>query len=260
MIGRPLLRALRALLVATAVAVALTGCIEDGPEADSGTIAPGPVGPVPAPSGPLTLDRVVGIVGAADASATMSFTPGDTISTSGDDLASENDYFVDNGGTPASCAGVVSAPYLVSAHDTGERLDDPSALIGTFSEVDEDRFGLIQVYARQFDDAATASAFFTELSAAVDGCGGYQLADGPTVTVDAVPEGLTQLEGLPAGVTGLAYREALRHSQSTGVTIDFYQRDGVVISVYGELTTSSTITQTQVDAISETVASRLGLL
>ena len=246
-----------ALLAAIALSVALAACVENGPENDPGTAAPAPVGPAPVPSGPLTLDRVVGIVSESDASATMTFTPGQ-LSTSGDDLASENDYFLGNAGAPAACAGVVSAPYLVSAHDTGARLDDPSALVGTFAEVDEDRFGLIQVYARQFDDAATASGFFTELSATVAGCSGYKLFDGDTVTVDAVPNGVTTLDGLPAGVSGIRYTETLRQSDSTGVTIEFYQRDGVVISVYGELTSSSTITQAEVDAISTAVATRLG--
>ncbi|HEV7741639.1 MAG TPA: hypothetical protein VGO65_04410, partial [Pseudolysinimonas sp.] len=70
----------------------------------------------------------------------------------------------------------------------------------------------------------------------------------------------TTLEGLPSGVTGIRYDETLRNSDSTGVTIEFYQRDGVVISVYGELTGSSTITQAQVDAIAGEVATRLGQL
>jgi hypothetical protein len=255
---RRLPRFARAVLVATALTLALGACVESGPESDPGTLAP--VGPAPAPSGPLTLDRVVGIVSDGDASATMSFTPGSELSTSGDDLLSENDYFAGNAGAPAECAAVVSAPYLVSAHDTGARLDDPSALIGTFSELDENRFGLVQVYARQFDDAATASGFFTELADAVHGCAGYKLYDGDTVTVDAVPKGVTTLEGLPSGVTGIRYDETLRNSDSTGVTIEFYQRDGVVISVYGELTGSSTITQAQVDAIAGEVATRLGQL
>ena len=250
-------RSAPALLVALALSIVLSGCVDTGAETDPGTTDPAPIGPVPVASGPLTLDRVVGIVSEDDASATMSFTPGE-LSTSGDDLASENEYFEGNAGRPAECAGVVSAPYLVSAHDTGSRLDDPSALVGTFSEVDEDRFGLIQVYARQFDDAATASGFFTELTATVAGCAGYQLFDGDTVTVDAVPKGITTLDGLPAGVSGIRYLESLRNSDSKGVTIEFYQRDGIVISVYGELTGSSTITQAQVAAIAGDVATRLG--
>ena len=85
--------------------------------------------------------------------------------------------------------------------------------------MDEDRYGLIQVYARQFDDAATASGFFTELTAAVHGCAGYKLYDGDEVTVDAVPKGVTKLEDLPEGVTGIRYVEKLRDSASKGVTI-----------------------------------------
>lgn len=250
----------RTLIVAAALSLALTACVGQAPEADPGTADPAPVGPAPAPSGPLTLDRVVGIVSEADATASMTFTPGDTLSTSGDDLASETDYFTGNAGKPAKCAGVVSAPYLVSEHDTGDRLDDPSALIGTFTEVDEERFGLIQVYARQFDDAATASGFFTELSKSVDGCDAYKLYDGKKVTVDAVPKGISKLDGLSGDVTGIRYRETLRNSKSKGVTIEFFQRDGIVISVYGELTNSSTIDQKQVDTIADAVATRLGQL
>lgn len=251
-------RPLRLLVPLLALSLVLTGCLDDrSVEQDPGTAAP--VGPEPAPTGPLTLESVLTIVGSDDAGQNTTFTPGDALSTSGDDLESEEDYFTGNAGTPAQCAGAVSSPYLVSEHDTGDRSDDPSYLVGTFSEVDESRFGLIQVYARQFDDATIASDFFSELTATVAACPGYTLSDGTTVTVNVTALKLTPLTGLPEGVTGVRYAETLKSSASNGVTIDFYQREGVVISVYGELTPSSTITQAQVDAIGADVAQRLAL-
>lgn len=256
----PVVAGLRAPIVAVALALLLTGCVGGSPESVPVPSDTAPVGPVPAPSGPLALDQVYGIVSDADASATMSFTAGGGLSTSGDDLASENDYWTDSSGSPAKCAGVVSSPYLVSAHDTGPRLDDPSYLAGTFTEVDENRFGLIQVYERQFDDAATASDFFDEFIETVKGCPGYTLSSGGKVTLDVVKLAVSTIRDLPEGVSGLHYVETMKGGASKGVTIDFYRRDGVVVSVYGELTSSSTITQKQVDAISASVAQRLGVL
>ena len=248
------------LLLATAalVALGLGGCVAQTPETSE---TAGPVGPVAPGGGPLTLESVLGIVSELDGPATSSFSAGDSSSTSGADLQSEQNYWVSVGGRPEQCAGVVSSPYLVSASDTGERADDPSALLGTFTEIDEERFGLVQVYARQFDDAATASGFLSEVTAVVQGCPGYQLVDPDgVVTWNAVGLTVTPLAGLPSTVAGIEYLETLQDSASQTVTTTFLQRDGVVISVYGELTGSSSMTQADVDTISSDVAERLGLL
>jgi hypothetical protein len=246
----------RARLAAVLVVLALSACAPtpsaDPPQDDA------PIGPV-AP-GPLTLQRVAGIITDADAPSTTLFTPGDTVSTSGEDLASEIDYWISVGGAPQTCAAVVSSPYLVSGHDTGARLDDPSALIATLTEVDEDRFGLIQVYARQFDDAATASAFLDEVTDAVNRCEGYTLSDDGTVSYRAVTLRIEPLEQLPAGVAGLHYVETVESSLSTGVTTSFLQRDAIVLSVYAETTASSTISAAQADELTATIASRLAAL
>jgi hypothetical protein len=247
------------LVTAVALSLALSGCLDDrSVEMDPGTIAP--VGPEPAPSGALTLEKVMAIVGESDGGDNTVFTAGAELSTSGDDLLAENEYFSGNKGKPAECAPVVSSPYLVSSLDTGARADDPSYLVGTYSEVDEQRFGLIQVYARQFDDAATASGFLREVRDAVAACPGYRLYDGDTVTLDVTKLKVASLSGLPDDIAGLRYIETLKSSASDGVTIDFLQKDAIVISVYGETTPSSTITQEQIDGISADVVLRLDVL
>ena len=251
------IRLLATLFVPVALAtVALAGCVdENGGPAPDPTDAPiGPVAPAPAA---LTLDSVAGIVSADDITETTTFTPGGELSTSGDDLASENDYWIAVEGTPQRCAPVVSAPYLVSGHDTGDRLDDPSVLVGTMTENDENRFGVIQIYARQFDDAATARAFLAELTASVGDCGGYTLAEDGVVNFSASGLAIAELDDLPDGVTGLHYTEAVDSSSSTGVTTSFLQREGIVIAVYTETTTSSTISAAGADALTATIASRL---
>jgi hypothetical protein len=250
-------RLLAVLLCTVAIGSAvLTGCVsaDDGRVPDT---TDAPVGPVAPDTGPVTLDRIVGIVSAADATATTSFTGGDSLSTSGDDLASESDYWVAVEGSPEQCAPVVSAPYLVSDFDTGERLDDPSALLGTLTEIDENRFGVIQVYARQFDDAATAQSFLSELTDAVGGCDGYTLAEDGTVNFAASDLTIASLDGLPEGISGLRYSESVSSSSSTAVTTSFLQRDAVVISVYAETTTTSTIDAAGADALTATIAQRL---
>jgi hypothetical protein len=237
----------------------LTGCVGQDPEPDPvDTVQIGPVAPS---SGAVTLDRVLAIVGDDDASPTTLYMSDGTLSTSGADLDSEDAYFAQVGGTPPECAGVVSSPYLVSAYDTGARLDDPSALIGTFTEVDEDRFGLVQVYARQFDDAATASGFLAELTTTVQGCAGYRFVDPDgAVTWNASGLAVGPLDGLPAGVTGLHYSETVTDTDATAVTTAFLQRDGIVIAVYGELYPSSTITTADVQAVAAAIAGRIALL
>jgi hypothetical protein len=244
---------------ALAVALVLAGCVGQAP--DPAPVDTAPIGPVAPPSGPVTLDRVLAIVEEDDASPTTLYTADGTLSSSGADLQSEDAYFAQVGGTPAECAGVVSSPYLVSALDVGARLDDPSALIGTFTEVDEDRFGLVQVYARQFDDAARASAFLAEFAAAVQGCPGYRFIDGAgTVTWNATGLTVAPLDALPTGVAGLQYHETVTDTDATAVTTALLQRDGVVIAVYGELYPSSTITPADVEAVAEAIAGRLGVL
>jgi len=250
---------LRLPLILVALSAALVGCVGE-PSPPDETTTEVPVGPLPAPDGPLTLDRVVGIVTAADGPATTEFSGPGELSTSGADLASESDYWVAVGGRPAQCAGVVSAPYLVSAADTGNRLDDPSSLLGTLTEIDEERFGLVQVYARQFDDAGTASGFLTELTATVQSCSSYQLVDGDTVTWNAVALAIVPLSDPPSGVSGLRYVETLRDSSALEVTTTFLQRDGIVISIYGEIIDSSTISEADVDAVAGLIAGRLAQL
>lgn len=252
-------RVVALVVAAAALTFVLSGCLDDrSVEMDPGTMAP--VGPQPGPSGSLTLEKVMAIVGADDGGDNTSFSAGTELSTSGDDLAAEIEYFASNGGTPAVCAPVVSSPYLVSALDTGARGDDPSYLVGTFTELDEDRFGLIQVYARQFDDPATASGFLAEFRAAVAACPAYQLRDGDSVTLDVTKLRVSALSGLPDDVAGIRYVETLRNSASESVTIDFVQKGPIVISVYGETTPSSTITQEQIDGISADVVLRLDVL
>lgn len=247
---------MRPAITGALVLVLLTGCVSA--QTPDGTDAP--VGPQPPTSGSLTLESVDGIVTDNDLPATTIYSPDGTISNAAADLASEQDYWISVGGRPDACAGVVSAPYLVSASDTGDRLDDRSALLGTATEIDEDRFGLIQVYARQFDDAATASGFLTELTQTVAGCSSYQLVDGDTVTWNAVALQVAPLTDLPADVSGLRYVETLRDSSALAVTTTFLQRDGIVVSIYCETTTTSTMTQDDAAAVADAVAERLGLL
>jgi hypothetical protein len=242
-----------------AVGLGLTGCV--GQQAAPAPVDTAPIGPVAPADGAVTLDQVLAIVGEDVASPTTLYSADGTLSTSGADLDSEDAYFAQVGGTPAECAGVVSSPYQVSSYDTGDRLDDPSALIGTFTEIDEDRFGLVQVYARQVDDAATASGFLTELTATVHGCAGYRFVDTDgAVTWSAAGLTVAPLDSLPAGVAGLHYGETVTDSDATAVTTAFLQRDGIVIAVYGELYPSSTITPSDVQAVASAIASRLALL
>ena len=64
----------------------------------------------------------------------------------------------------------------------------------------EDLFGLVQVYGRIFDDAATASGFLDAFVQTVAGCAGYQLAaeDG-TVTYQAIGLHLEESATAPVG-------------------------------------------------------------
>jgi hypothetical protein len=238
--------------------VGLTACVGAPAPVDEA-----PIGPAPAPAGPLTLDRVAGILTADDVPATTSLTIGTTLSTSGDDLAAENDYWVAVGGRPAECADVVAAPYLVSSFDAGSDalLDDPSALIATVTELEEERFGLIQVYAREFDDTAAAQAFLAGFPESVAVCPAYQFVDGDTVTYDAVALSVQPLTETGDGdVTALVYRETLGDSADHRTTVYFLQRDGIVVSVYGEVLPSSTLTDADIESVAGTIALRLGQL
>jgi hypothetical protein len=248
-------RRLTAALVALSLGAGLTGCV--GAPAETGS-AP-PIGPVPAPTGPLTLERVAGIVGQDDVPPTTRLTVGTTISSAAEDLAAENDYWVAVGGQPEQCREVVAAPYLVTSADAGS--DDPSALLATVTELDEERFGLIQVYAREFDDSAAAGAFLAGFQADVAGCPGYQFVDDGAVTYDAVALSLEQLApGGDGEVAALEYRETLGDSAEHRTSVYLLQRDGIVISIYGEILPSSTITDADLESLAGKVAIRLGMI
>jgi hypothetical protein len=246
-----------AAAVAVSLVLALSGCVgtseEDIP-------SQGPIGPQPAPEGPLTLNSVAGIVTDSDVPATTTLTVGTTVSTSGDDMVTERDYWTAVGGRPAECQDVVSAPYLVSSADAASRdlLDDPAALLATVTELDEERFGLIQVYARQFDDAVSARDFLDSFETLVAGCPSYQFVDDGVVTYDAVALSVHPL-ATDGNVYALEYRETLGDAGHS-TTVYFLQREGIVISVYGEILPSSTITDADVDAIAGNVAIRLGMV
>jgi len=242
-------------VAAAGLLLSLVACSAQAPDAAPGP--DGPIGPVPPSAAPLSLAGLAGIVTDADAPATGVFAPGDTASTSGEDLASERDYWSAVGGRPDECADVVAAPYIVSAHDTGARLDDPSGLLATITEVDEERFGLIQVYAREFDDGGTAEGFLTEVRAAVDACPGYELIADGAVNWRTVSFDVTTLRDLPGAVSGIRYVETVRSDHAESAQTSFVQRGPVVVSVYAEITGSSTLTASDADRITLAIATRL---
>lgn len=251
---------IRLPLAALTLMLALSACVGAPVPVDEG-----PIGPQPAPAGPLTLNRVAGIVTADDVPATANLTIGTTLSTSGDDMVAERDYWIAVGGRPDECQDVVSAPYLVSSSDATSRdlLDDPSALLATVTELDEERFGLIQVYAREFDDEAVARAFLTTFKTTVAGCPGYQFVDDGVVTYDAIAlsvEPLAEAGDDEGTVSALVYRETLGDSADHRTTVYFLQRDGIVLSVYGEVLPSSTITDADIESLAGTLAIRLATL
>lgn len=252
------MRPVASALAGTVLVLTLSGCVPPAP-AESPSSAP--VGPTAPTTGPLTLQRIAGIVGAGDASATMTFSPDGTVSSSGEDLASETDYWVAVGGRPEACADVVSAPYVVSRADAAAaaRLDDPSALLGTFTELDEGRFGLIQVYARQFDDAATAAGFLDAFATTVDGCPAYQLVDDGQITYDAVGLSVSR-PAATADVAALVLEESLGDSPQHRTVLHLLQREGIVLAVYGEVFPTSTIVLDDVERIAGDLALRLAVL
>jgi hypothetical protein len=251
---------IRLPLTALGLMLALTACV-----GAPGPVDEVPIGPEPAPTGPLTVKRVAGIVTADDVPATASLLIGTTQSTSGDDMVAERDYWIAVGGQPAECQDVVSAPYLVSSSDAASRdlLDDPSALLATVTELDEERFGLIQVYAREFDDETAARAFLAGFQTTVAGCRAYQFLDDGAVTYDAIAlavEPVAEAGGEEGTVSALVYRETLGDSPDHRTTVYFLQRDGLVLSVYGEVLPSSTITDADIESLAGTIAIRLATL
>ena len=246
-------RAILPALTAISLCAVLAGCVGAAP-APSSTPTSAPIGPVAPPEGPLTLDAVRSILSIDDVPPTTLLNLAGTSSTAEADLASERDYWVSVGGSPDQCADVVAAPYLVSSNDVGTRLDDPSLLIGTVTEVDEERFGLVQLYGRQFDDPATAAGFLDEFTAFVDACPAYQLNG-----YDAVDLSAKRLTGSDA-VAGIEYREKVSDSDEHTTTVYFLQRDSVMVSIYAELFESSTITAADVDRIADDVTERMAIL
>jgi hypothetical protein len=239
------------------LAAVLTGCVPTSP------VEPGadPQGPVPPATGPITLERLATVVSAEDAPRSATFDVGEA-STSGADLASEQDYWVAVGGSPEQCADIVSSPYLVSAADVDDerRLDDPSGTLGTFTEA-EDLFGLSQVYGRVFDDEASASGFLDALGQVVAGCPGYQLtgADGqPNYVASALT--FEESATAPAGTRVVMYGETVTGSEILSVRTTFIQHETAVVAVYAELYPSSTMTGADVAKISDAVATRMAAL
>ena len=246
------------VLAAASTILILAACVAAFPDTDQPDQGPLP----PASDGFVALDQLATLVTEADAPATMLVQVGE-VSASGADLTSEQGYWVSVGGEPAECADVVSSAYLVSSADTGDRADDPTGLIGMFTEIDEDRFGLMQAYARQFDDAPTAALFLQELRQTVVGCPGYRLigADG---TSNWTTSELQLTEG-PAGPAGLdmeslRYEEIVQDSDALGLTITFLRRDNVMVAVYAESYPTSTFTDGDASAIATAAYERMSAL
>ena len=92
----------------------------------------------------------------------------------------------------------------------------------------------------------------------VAACPGYRFLDDGVATYDAVALSVEQLA--PAGdgeVAALEYHETL-DSADHSTTVFFLQRDRIVISVYGEILPSSTITEAALESLTGTVAIRFG--
>jgi hypothetical protein len=224
-------------------------------------LAGAPQGPQPPSNAAITLEHLAGLVTEADAPPQALFDVGQA-STAGADLLSEQDYWISVGGTPDECADIVSSPYLVSSDDAGDlaRADDPTGAIGTFTE-QEDRFGLVQVYARAFDDAATASGFIDTFLATVAGCGGYRFVG----TDGEVSYGASALEAVespaaPVGTRVLTYSEVVAGSDALGAGITFVQHENSVVAIYSELYPSSTMTSADVAGLADALSVRLAAL
>jgi hypothetical protein len=248
-----------ATLAAVTLVVLLGACSE--PAAPVETPSGEPQGPLPPSDAGITLQQLAGVVTEADAPPEALFAVG-AASTSGADLRSEQDYWASVGGTPAECADVVSSPYLVTSADAADpgRTDDATGALGTFTE-QEDLFGLVQVYGRVFDEAATASGFLDAFSGIVAACPGYRFigTDG-AVTYEAADLRIAESPGGPAGTRALTYSEDVRGSDALGVEITFIQHENAMVSIYSELYPSSTITADDVDGIVTAVTGRLAAL
>lgn len=238
-----------------AVAAVLSACVPAAPDV---TPAPEQQGPVPPSSALLTLQQLAGTVTEADAPPQALFDVGEA-STSGSDLLSEQDYWIAVGGTPEECRDIVSSPYLVRSADGDDvaLTDDPTGAIARFTE-DEDLFGLIQVYARVFDDETAASGFVDGFAQTVAACPGYQLTgeDG-TATYQAVALHLDESTTAPVGTRVLDYREDVAGSDITSVGTTFVVRKNAVLAIYTELYPSSTMTPDDAAALATTLADRL---
>ena len=242
---------------AIAVGLLLSACVAADPPVDAPSSEP--QGPQPPVSTSITLQQLAGVVSEADAPPQALFDVGQA-STAGADLLSEQEYWASVGGTPAACADIVSSPYLVSSADEADpaRTDDATGALGTFTE-EEDRFGLIQVYGRVFDDPAIASGFIDDFAATVAGCEGYRFVDADGgVTYDA--SGLTVSESAspPEGARVLSYSEDAAGTDGIGIT--FVQHENAVVAIYSELYPSSTMTPADVSALAGVIAGRVAAL
>jgi hypothetical protein len=244
-------------VAAAALSVLLGACVGAAPE----TAPVEEQGPQPPTSALITLQQLATVVTEGDAPANSLFDIGQT-STSGDDLLSEQDYWVAVGGRPEECRDVVSSPYLVSMADAAApaRLDDPSGALGTYSE-DEDLFGLVQVYGRIFDDEATASGFLDSFAQTVAGCAGYQfVGDDGAATYDAVALRVDESTTAPLGTRVFHYVEDVAGSDILGVSTTFVQRKNAVVAIYSELYPSSTMTPDDVETLTNTITGRVAAL
>jgi hypothetical protein len=243
---------------AIALAALLSACVPSDP---GSSVSPEQQGPQPPASALLTLQRLATVVTADDAPAQALFDVGEA-STSGSDLASEQQYWDAVGGSPEECRDVVSSPYLVASADAADEahLDDPTGALARFTE-DEDLFGLIQVYGRIFDDETAAAAYLDGLVQTVAGCAGYQLVgeDG-AVTYQAVALRLLESTTAPIGTRVVDLREDVAGSDIVGVGTTFVLRKNAVIAIYSELYPRSTMTTADVTELAGTLADRLAAL
>ncbi len=244
--------------VAIALASILTACVPSTPVA---TPSAEQQGPLPPSNALITLQQLATIVTADDAPAQALFDVGEA-STSGADLASEQEYWEAVGGSPEECRDVVSSPYLVASTDGSAPAlsDDPTGALARFSE-DEDLFGLIQVYGRIFDDETTASGFVDGFAQTVAACAGYQLVDeNGAVSYEAVALHLEESTTAPIGTRVWEFSEDVAGSDIVGVGTTFVVRKNAVIAIYSELYPNSTMASADVAELADTLSARLAAL